>query len=114
MKQKLKQWYTKPRTSYIFELSAWILNNPSAFGIVYFMGLTVSSILFTGLSIFFFIKGWLSAGVIIGVFGAASLYKLFKLWQISRKTGILNAFDTFAIKDIVGGAKNEYNRDIEK
>ena len=106
MKQKLKDWYTRPRKGYLFQLSAWILNEPSALGIVFFMGLSISTILFLGLSVLFLYKGWLIGSMIIGVFGLASLYKLFKLWQVSRKTGIMNVFDTFNMQDIVGGNKN--------
>ncbi len=109
MKTKFNNWYTKPRTGYIFELSKWILHNPSAFGVVLFMGLSLSTVAFIGLSVYFFVKGWLPAGIILGVFGAAILYKLVKLWRLSRDTGIMDVFSTMAIKDIVMKGKKEVN-----
>ena len=102
---KLKDFYTKPRTGFIFRLSTWILSNPEALGIIFIMGFLTSVVLFGSLLIVAFVYGWgLWLKVIMGLLLALSLRNLYKLIRIGKNEGgVMKIMETSTLKSMVFG-----------
>ena len=85
---KLKYWYTKPRSHKIFGLSTWIMTDPKAFSIVLIMGYVVAVVLFGGITFLAWWFGW--NWILKGIFTFGfllSLRNLYKFYITHRKTG---------------------------
>ena len=102
IKDRFKRWYTRPRSSYIFGLSNWIMTEPKAMDILMMMGHSTSTVIFSGLTILSFIFwGWLPR-ILFGVctiLTGRNLYKHFKLRKVKLD---------YSLNEMI--FKNKYNK----
>jgi len=99
IKNKIKYWYTKPRSGKAFGFTTWILTDPKAMGILLIMGYIVAAFMFTTLFILAVYFDWiLPVKIIMGIFALVSIRNLYKYIRFNRKTGTAT---NYAMNDVL-------------
>ena len=85
---KIKYWYTRPRSGKIFGFATWVMTEPKAFSIVLIMGYVVACALFGGITFLSWWLGWNWLAKGIFTFGfLLSLRNLYRFFKYQYKTG---------------------------
>jgi len=100
---RLKYWYTRPRSGKMFGFASWIMTDPKAFSIVLIMGYVVAVALFGGIAslAWFFSWNWIAKGIFTFGFLLSSR-NLYRFYITHRKTG--SAID-MTMSDFLGKGK---------
>lgn len=111
IKEKIKHWYTKPRSGKAFEFTNWVLNSPKAMEITLAMGHVVAVLIFLALSIWIYkwSESWAGAAIPLA-FTALATWKLIKYINLKIKTKGEYIYDDLNMNQVFGG-KNDTRKD---
>jgi len=102
MFKRIKEWYKKPRKGLLFETSIYILNEPHAFNVLLMMGMVSGTIMFSFLTLIFFMGEMYILTGLFGTFTLAILYKLYTLYKLGKVSGgITKIFGDRTVNDFV-------------
>lgn len=115
LKEKFRNWYTKPREGTFWDFGRWMYEEKKAFKVMFIYSHFASIFIFTILFVVFIYFGLNSFFIfMVGLMDAVAIYKGVKLYRM-YKSGLLKQFtDSYSVKDFHGGKKNDPKGKISK